>query len=323
MTITIVVLNTTTDAPGVEYGLAVEGIPALESPEVVSFLDEHGAWDNADTDTYAIVVPEELWSAELNGLPYLEIDAPDDQVAWLVAQAQGEEYDDPKVAAAQRIQAAQQAVLDAEAAFAAAVRDSVQPVGPLSHRAAARALGSQSRDRITRILGRSEDGSAPAAPAPTPTVYLRGAGVGDATWARVVDAMHARGWATVRDRTTAWHLARGGVPVVLADFSAQQDDGLEERTVTVGRVRARWHEDAIPGRVRDLLTTADQARHFGADWLDEPATVTTREMELPLISGGRASRPTRHDPDTLNRLGQPGAWVLDEDALARLVATAL
>lgn len=96
------------------------------------------------------------------------------------------------------------------------------------------------------------------APALTPVVYLRGAGVAGAVWARIPPCMWARGWATTRARTQAWHLAFGGVPVVLCDFSG--DGG-----VTVGRVRARG----------------------GA-----------QTAQLPVVGGpGRVHRPYRPGPD--------------------------
>jgi hypothetical protein len=106
----------------------------------------------------------------------------------------------------------------------------------------------------------------------------------------VQQALWSKGWHTVKDRTTAWHLARGGMPVVLADFSAEWV-GLHADTVVVGRVRARYDDDG--------------------------------SMDLPLVSGGHYPRPERNDPDVLNKLGQKGAWVLDAEALAGLVDTEL
>ncbi|WP_068059213.1 hypothetical protein [Nocardia xishanensis] len=82
-TVNIVILDTTTEAPGVEYGLAVGDAPALDTDQVRAFLDQHGAWNNADTDIYALVVPEDLWNAELYGRPYLEVGVPAQQLAAL------------------------------------------------------------------------------------------------------------------------------------------------------------------------------------------------------------------------------------------------
>ncbi len=125
-------------------------------------------------------------------------------------------------------------------------------------------------------------------PTLAPTVYLRGKGCGDRLWRAVTDAMHARGWVTVKDRTTAWHLARGGVRVILCDFSATYAGGLSNPSVTVGRVRAKYE---------------------GAD------------MVLPLISGGEFGRPEKHYPEVRNNIGDLGVWDLDADELAELVAS--
>lgn len=73
-------------------------------------------------------------------------------------------------------------------------------------------------------------------PRPTPTVYLRGTGHTDEVWERVERAMWDRGWVTVRVHTTAWHLARGGVPVVAVNFSRICN------WHTVERVRAKYEE---------------------------------------------------------------------------------
>lgn len=191
-------------------------------------------------------------------------------------------------AAAERITAAQQAVRDAEAAFERAVRDEVNSER-LTPSDVARALGTKNRQRVYAILGRSEDGGAPTAPTLPQIVYLRGAGCGDSIWVHVVDAMHARGWVTIRDRTAAWHLARGGMEVMFCDFSSIRAE-LHATTVTVGRVRAKYGDDG--------------------------------DMELPLISGGELARPEHFDAAVTNKLGQPGAVTLDVDKFARLVADA-
>ncbi|MEU6858812.1 hypothetical protein AB0B28_08065 [Glycomyces sp. NPDC046736] len=80
----------------------------------------------------------------------------------------------------------------------------------------AEALGIKSRWRVTEAERNSAD---PASPVLGPVVYLRGAGRSDETWERMRQAMWARGWHTTPDRTAAWHLARGGHPTVLVDFS--------------------------------------------------------------------------------------------------------
>ncbi|MGW4124888.1 hypothetical protein [Nocardia sp. NPDC004711] len=88
-------------------------------------------------------------------------------------------------------------------------------------------------------------------------------------WECLEQAMWARGWATVRDRASAWHLARGGAPVVFCDFSAHPD--FEMRTVHVGRVRARWETIVTTGVVADLLNSADRIKWINADWAQRPA----------------------------------------------------
>ena len=66
-------------------------------------------------------------------------------------------------------------------------------------------------------------------------VSLRAAGTPPQTWWEVETALHRRGLATVKDRQQAWNLARGGIPVVFVDFSA------DSATATAGRVKARWN----------------------------------------------------------------------------------
>lgn len=227
-----------------------------------------------------------------------------------------------QTATAARIVAAQQAIHTAQAAFEQAVRAAVD-TKVMKVADIARALNIKNRAGIYAILGRGADGGEPAAPALPPVVYLRGAGCGDTVWQCVTAAMHARGWATVRVRTSAWHLSRGGVPVVFADFSSTGPDGLYAKEVTVGRVRARYQDDIDTTTVADLLTTRDHARLFGTPWLNEVVEVEHTDMDLPLLNGGPSPRPERHDPDAVNNMGAQGAWVLDEQALARLVAAAL
>lgn len=87
-TVNVVVLDTPTAAKGVEWGLAVSDAPSLETDRVQQFLREHGACDNADT--YALVVPDDLWSIELNGLPYLEVEIDAAEFAALLATIESE-----------------------------------------------------------------------------------------------------------------------------------------------------------------------------------------------------------------------------------------
>jgi hypothetical protein len=104
-----------------------------------------------------------------------------------------------------------------------------------------------------------------------PTViYLRGAGRSQQVWDAVLYALADH--PVVRDRTAAWHLARGGCPLIAVDMSAAA--GITPpngRPVTVSQVVARYGEDSLgerldlkprgPERSVDCLwTAADVAR---------------------------------------------------------------
>jgi len=71
-------------------------------------------------------------------------------------------------------------------------------------------------------------------------------------------------------------LARGDVPVVLADFSTGAD------AVTVGGVTARWSLSQATRPAGQLLSR--RMRRLGADgahWLDTAVTVEERDAVLP------------------------------------------
>ncbi|MEU7822937.1 hypothetical protein [Catellatospora sp. NPDC049133] len=215
----------------------------------------------------------------------------------------------------QRIAVARRAVDAAKLAEEQAIRDALADSTPVSD--VARALGTKDRTRIYAIQGKDPQGQAPQQPALTPAVYLRGAGADAATWQRVEAAMWARGWATVRDRTTAFHLARGGTPVVFCDFSTDLDatPGAHfgyKLFVRVGRVRAKYGTDRRHVQLAELLpadVVAGLIRE-GAAWVHRSVDVEGNDMELPLVNGGDNPRPYRRDG-------------LDEQILARLVADAL
>lgn len=224
--------------------------------------------------------------------------------------------------AAARIVAAQQVVRDAIARFEQLIRDEVNS-GAITPSGVARALGTKNRQRVYSILGRNDPATAPTTvPTIPPVIYLRGAGCGDRVWAAVVEAMHARGWVTVRDRTTAWHLARGGARVVFCDFSSHVD-GLSSDVVTVGSVRAKYEESTTSAPISDILTDQDRQRFRDEKWLRETVSTTVTDTVLPLISGGEFPRPETHDPEVTNKAGRKGAWTLDAPKLARLVADVL
>ncbi|MGC5168712.1 hypothetical protein [Luteimicrobium sp. DT211] len=136
----------------------------------------------------------------------------------------------------------------AQVALEQLVRDLVGS-GRLSVSDAARALAGRPdmtappRQRVQAILGRGPDGVAPRPPRVPALVYLRGMGVKDDGWTRVQEAMWARGWWTVRDRTAAWHAARSGMAdVVMVDFSST-DGELTRQDAVVATVRARYDDE--------------------------------------------------------------------------------
>lgn len=89
-------------------------------------------------------------------------------------------------------------------------------------------------------------------PALPPVIFMRGSGVTPDHWTAMLAAVHTAGWHTVRDRTTAWHLARGGAPVILLDFT--DDDQIQ-----AGLVRAKY-QDTPTGR-RMILPVTDGGWH--------------------------------------------------------------
>lgn len=137
--------------------------------------------------------------------------------------------------------------------------------------------------------------------------------------------MWRRGLVTTRDRSDAWRLARSNVPVVLCDFSEELDDNPPapgggfwpgyDRYVKVGLVRARYRVTKYRPLLKEVLGPAQEASlredgvaHLLDIQLDEREA---REEELILVSGGKDYGPWG------------GSGSLDEDALARLVLTAL
>ena len=119
----------------------------------------------------------------------------------------------PRVTQTQKLQDQAAAVHDQ------AIRDAKAAGHPMTQIAAA--LGINNRVRLYGVLDKSYDN--PAAATPTPVVYLRGAGAPKTVWDDIETAMHRRGLVVVKDRQQAWHLARGGVPVVIVDFSTGSD----------------------------------------------------------------------------------------------------
>jgi len=162
-----------------------------------------------------------------------------------------------------------------------AIRDSRTAGAQITEIAAT--LGIRNRAGLYEIL--EETPPPPTAPAPRPVIFVRGAGVDPATWAQVVDAMHTRGWPVVRDRTQAWHLARGRVPVVLVDITHAQP--------SVGLVKARYDDNH-----RLELPFARTATHLDALDLDKLAlTVIDHLTAVPAADKQELSGAYEAPPD--------------------------
>ncbi|WP_433716974.1 hypothetical protein ACQP2U_42365 (plasmid) [Nocardia sp. CA-084685] len=183
------------------------------------------------------------------------------------------------------------------------------------------------KPRVWELLRRDTEGR-PVTESPTApvTVYLRGAGRGDRTWQQVREAMWARGWRTTSDRTSAWHLARGGYPVVQCDFSTSLDETPGpwygyDLYVIAGVVRARYDTTAHTIQIRDLLPTPAAVKHHNAAWADIEVTMPGQEMDIQLLTKVKQAEPLCYDsaPGATKSL----ARVLDAAALADIVEQAL
>lgn len=140
---------------------------------------------------------------------------------------------------AEAVLAALEALAAARRGLEDAVAESLAQEG-VSLRTLAEALGPQEWARVREGLGLSDESAPPAPPAFVPTVFLRGEGAAIEDWKRVGESMWRSGWATVTDRNAAFHLIRGGVRVVLADFSLVAEDGKARTKVNVSPLRADY-----------------------------------------------------------------------------------
>lgn len=141
---------------------------------------------------------------------------------------------------------------------------------------------------------------------PVVVVFLRGPGAGKSTWSALTAAAAARGWISTRDRTQAWHLARGGLPIVMLDFPDVDLDQPGAVTITAGRVVAKYELTPTPTTAGRLLTPADRHRLAGAGWLNAPVTTETQTTALPL-RGERVTvqlRPEQTDGLDFEKLAQ-------------------
>lgn len=121
----------------------------------------------------------------------------------------------------------------------------------------------------------------PPAQAPPVAVYLRGAEASKSTWTVMTDLTAEQGWVATRDRNRAWHLARGGLPTVMIEFSGVNLDTPGVVRVAVARVEAKYAVSQRQVNVGRLLQAADRRRLDGASWLDELVSSEVREMDLP------------------------------------------
>jgi hypothetical protein len=200
----------------------------------------------------------------------------------------------PRVTETQKLQDQAAAVHDQ------AIRDAKAAGHPMTQIAAA--LGITNRVRLYGVLDKSYDN--PTVPAPTPVVFLRGAGAPKTVWDDIETAMHRRGLMVVKDRQQAWYLARAGVVVVMVDFSAGSD-------VTVGKVKARWKDVHRQRTIGQILPKQERDRLSAQrpDWLTTPVTIEDREADLPFA-----------DPATARHLRND---ILDAEQLARAVIAQL
>lgn len=183
----------------------------------------------------------------------------------------------------------------------------------------ARDLDRKDRTVITRILRAN-----PAKPVPAPAlpvvVFLRAR---SATWERVSQAMHMRGWMTVGNGQQAWYLSRAGATCVHVDLITYLDDSPIDVQLMQAVEAQPAPEPDYP--VKDLLPVMaslalERAHPEAAEFRVKVQTVA---QEWKRLAGGAMYRPTRWDDEATNNLGQPGAFVTDEQQIARYVADLL
>lgn len=187
-------------------------------------------------------------------------------------------------------------------------------------------LGLKDRTKITRLIQQdrsdAEAGSV-AVPVLPVHVYLRAPGHGDSFWTRMIATLHARGWRVVTSEQDAWYLSRAGAVMVHVDMAAQLDDD----PVTVALMRAVEAQPAEQSTypVEELLPTSASImldRAFpGAARLQ--VAVQTTERRWKRTAGGERRRPRRYDETAANNMGHAGAYVVDEQIIARWIADLL
>lgn len=173
----------------------------------------------------------------------------------------------------------------ATAALEQSVRDEVAWGTPVT--TVAKNAG-RTRSWVYTALGRADARTEVNRPRLRPVAYLRGAGVDEELWSRLERALWARGIATDRSLASAWHLAYGGTPVVLIDFSVRDAGDIPDGYMRIVRVRARYNdvEDRRPVRAgltdEDASVLAAQSTRAG----EVVVTHTTRTEEFVRVSGG-------------------------------------
>ncbi|RCV54820.1 hypothetical protein DEF23_15295 [Marinitenerispora sediminis] len=163
-------------------------------------------------------------------------------------------------------------------------------------------------------------------------MYLRGGGNSEITWDAVTTAMHARGWVTVTSRTDAWHLQRGGCPVVQCDFSMGLDRSPGNSCgyhlfVRLGLVRARHCPDIVGTTLGAALPTGEwvrlsRASTIGQSVLETRVAVSSDEPELVWLNLTEPDRPYRRLADDETATDPDARYRLDTECLADLVAAA-
>lgn len=107
-----------------------------------------------------------------------------------------------------------------------------------------------------------------------PVIFLRGAGVPNPIWVELQQLCWARQWATTTKRGDAWHLTRGGAPVIFVDFSKRSADDLK-----VAGVRAVYR-GAQQKEVLELINGGSVPRPQLADGTLDTAAVTVLIQEV-------------------------------------------
>lgn len=151
--------------------------------------------------------------------------------------------------------------------------------------AIAATLGVKNRQRIYAIIDDTtmSDDTELLEPEMPPVAWLRAVGVPQETWDRITDALLERGFATTKDKRQAWHLARGGLDVILVDFSAVAGRNKQPRdVVTVTLVRAVNRDDNRGKHITEfeLIGSDDQPRPTRDEELDVHAVAQLAAAEL-------------------------------------------